>query len=120
MVLSKIEGDGLSSYVRVAFRPLGNVFETIGTNLQHCRGTGIVSTYNNQQGRCYFLVSIYSLFCIIYYCRDNNLTPSFCRCTTVARLLPTPMTPPRKDMIAFAAFDGRKKKPEPRLKGYGG
>jgi hypothetical protein len=30
------------------------------------------------------------------------------------------MTPPRKDMIAFAAFDGRKKIPEPRLKGYGG
>jgi hypothetical protein len=36
------------------------------------------------------------------------------------RILPTPMTPPRKDMIAFAAFDGKKKKPEPRLKGYGG
>ena len=36
------------------------------------------------------------------------------------RILPTPMTPPQKDMIAFAAFDGRKKIPEPRLKGYGG
>jgi hypothetical protein len=36
-----------------------------------------------------FLVSIYSLLCIIYYCRDNNLTPSFCRWTTVARLLQT-------------------------------
>jgi hypothetical protein len=36
------------------------------------------------------------------------------------RILPPPMTPPRKDMIAFAAFDGRKKIPEPRLKGYGG
>jgi len=36
------------------------------------------------------------------------------------RILPPPMTPPRKDIIAFAAFDGRKKKPEPRLKGYGG
>ena len=36
------------------------------------------------------------------------------------RILPTLMTPPRKDMIAFAAFNGRKKKSEPRLKGYGG
>jgi len=36
------------------------------------------------------------------------------------RILPPPMTLPRKDMIAFAAFDGRKKIPEPRLKGYGG
>jgi hypothetical protein len=36
------------------------------------------------------------------------------------RILPTPMTPPRKDTIAFAAFDGKKNKPEPRLKGYGG
>jgi len=36
------------------------------------------------------------------------------------RILPPPMTQPRKDVIAFAAFDGRKKKPEPRLKGYGG
>ena len=36
------------------------------------------------------------------------------------RILPSPMTPPRKDMIAFAAFDRRKKKPEPRLKGYSG
>ena len=36
------------------------------------------------------------------------------------RILPPPMTPPQKDMIAFAAFDGRKKIPEPRLKGYGG
>ena len=36
------------------------------------------------------------------------------------RILPPPMTPPQKDSIAFAAFDGRKKKPEPRLKGYGG
>jgi hypothetical protein len=36
------------------------------------------------------------------------------------RILPKPMTPPRKDMIAFAAFDGRKKIPETRLKGYGG
>jgi hypothetical protein len=36
------------------------------------------------------------------------------------RILPPPMTPPRKDMIAFAAFDGKKKIPVPRLKGYGG
>ncbi len=36
------------------------------------------------------------------------------------RILPIPMTPPRKDMISFAAFGGKKKKPEPRLKGYGG
>ncbi len=36
------------------------------------------------------------------------------------RILPTPMTPPRNDMIAFAAFDGKKKKTEPRFKGYGG
>ena len=36
------------------------------------------------------------------------------------RILPTPMTPPRKDTIAFAAFDGKKNKPEPRLKGYSG
>jgi hypothetical protein len=33
-----------------------------------------------------FLVSMFS-FCMIYYCRDNNLTPSlFYRCTTVVRL----------------------------------
>jgi len=32
-----------------------------------------------------FLVSIYILFCMIYFCCDDNLTPSFCRCTTVAR-----------------------------------
>ena len=30
------------------------------------------------------------------------------------------MTPPGKDMIAFAAFDGKKKQREPRLKGNGG
>ncbi len=36
------------------------------------------------------------------------------------RILPPPMIPPQKDVIAFAAFDGRKKIPEPRLKGYGG
>jgi len=30
------------------------------------------------------------------------------------------MTPLGKDMIAFAAIDGIKKKPEPRLKGNGG
>ncbi len=37
-----------------------------------------------------FLVSVFSmvLACIFYH-NDNNLTPSFCRCTTVVRLLPT-------------------------------
>ena len=37
-----------------------------------------------------FLVSVFSMvLAFIFYCNDNNLTPSFCRCTTVARLLPT-------------------------------
>jgi hypothetical protein len=36
------------------------------------------------------------------------------------RILPSPMSPPGKDMIEFAAFDGSKKKPVPRLKGYCG
>jgi hypothetical protein len=36
------------------------------------------------------------------------------------RKLPQPKTPPRKGMIEFAAFNGKKKKAEPRLKGYGG
>ena len=31
-----------------------------------------------------------------------------------------PKTPPRKGMIEFPAFNGPKKKPEPRLKGFGG
>jgi hypothetical protein len=31
-----------------------------------------------------------------------------------------PKTPPRKGMIEFAAFNGLKKKTEPRLKGFGG
>jgi hypothetical protein len=35
-------------------------------------------------------------------------------------ILPSPMSPPGKDMIEFAAFDGSKKKPVPRLKGYCG
>ena len=36
------------------------------------------------------------------------------------RKLPQPKTPPRKGMIEFAAFNGKKKKPEPSLKGFGG
>jgi hypothetical protein len=36
------------------------------------------------------------------------------------RKLSQPKTPPRKGMIEFAAFNGPKKKPEPRLKGVGG
>ena len=36
------------------------------------------------------------------------------------RKLSQPKTPPRKGMIEFAAFNGPKKKPEPRLKGIGG
>ena len=36
------------------------------------------------------------------------------------RKLSQPKTPPRKGMIEFAAFNGKKKKPEPRLKGFGG
>ena len=36
------------------------------------------------------------------------------------RKLSQPKTPPRKGMIEFAAFNGRKKKSEPRLKGFGG
>jgi hypothetical protein len=36
------------------------------------------------------------------------------------RKLSQPKTPPRKDMIEFPAFNGPKKKPEPRLKGFGG
>jgi hypothetical protein len=36
------------------------------------------------------------------------------------RKLSQPKTPPRKGMVEFAAFNGRKKKPEPRLKGFGG
>jgi len=36
------------------------------------------------------------------------------------RKLSQPKTPPRKGMIEFAAFNGKKKKAEPRLKGYGG
>jgi len=32
------------------------------------------------------------------------------------RILPTPMTPPRNDMIAFAAFDGKKKKNRAKIK----
>jgi len=36
-----------------------------------------------------YLVSVF-LWCLhVFYCNDNNLTPSFCRCSTVARLLPT-------------------------------
>ena len=35
------------------------------------------------------------------------------------RKLSQPKTPPRKGMIEFAAFNGKKKKPEPRLKGFG-
>ena len=31
-----------------------------------------------------------------------------------------PTTPPHKGMIEFPAFNGPKKKPEPRLKGFGG
>ena len=31
-----------------------------------------------------------------------------------------PKTPPRKGMIEFPAFNAPKKKPEPRLKGFGG
>jgi len=34
--------------------------------------------------------------------------------------IPQPKTPPRKGMIEFPAFNGPKKKPEPRLKGFGG
>ena len=33
---------------------------------------------------------------------------------------PQPKTPPRKGLIEFPAFTGPKKKPEPRLKGFGG
>ena len=36
------------------------------------------------------------------------------------RKLTQPKTPPRKGMIGFPAFNGPKKKPEPRLKGFGG
>jgi len=38
-----------------------------------------------------FLVSVFYFgACVYYFCRDNNLTPSsFCRFTTVVRLLPT-------------------------------
>jgi hypothetical protein len=36
------------------------------------------------------------------------------------RKLSQPKTPPRKGMIEFPAFNGPKKKPEPRLKGFGG
>ncbi len=36
------------------------------------------------------------------------------------RNFPTPKTPPCKGMIEFPAFNGAKKKPEPRLKGIGG
>ncbi len=36
------------------------------------------------------------------------------------RKLSQPKTPPQKGMIEFAAFNGKKKKPEPRLKGFGG
>ena len=36
------------------------------------------------------------------------------------RKLLQPKTPPRKGMIEFPAFNGPKKKPEPRLKGFGG
>ena len=38
-----------------------------------------------------FLVSVFYFgACMYYFCRDNNLTPSsFCRFTTVVRLLPT-------------------------------
>jgi len=36
-----------------------------------------------------FLASVFQWCLHVFYCNDNNLTPSFCRCTTVARLLPT-------------------------------
>ncbi len=36
------------------------------------------------------------------------------------RKLSQPKTPPRKGMIEFVAFNGPKKKPKPRLKGFGG
>ena len=36
------------------------------------------------------------------------------------RNISQPKTPPRKGMIEFPAFNGPKKKPEPRLKGFGG
>jgi hypothetical protein len=36
------------------------------------------------------------------------------------RKLSQPKTPPHKGMIEFPAFNGPKKKPEPRLKGFGG
>jgi len=34
-----------------------------------------------------FLVSNIFFYVFIYYCCDNNLTPLFCRCTSVVRLL---------------------------------
>jgi hypothetical protein len=36
------------------------------------------------------------------------------------RKLSQPKTPPHRGMIEFRAFNGSKKKPEPRLKGFGG
>ncbi len=43
-----------------------------------------VSSLSRVLGECFFYGA-----CMKSFCNDNNLTPSFCRCTTVTRLLPT-------------------------------